>query len=190
MMYQHSYQSHNKPKRSWKFSSTWIPISILALLFIVSVFWFRSGAHKTKIENLVDSTAHVLTPKPVDQAVVTGGIELQSYSASLKGVKSGQVVGQATRGQKDGRYFFETKAALPAIDRETQFYAVWLVRPVPYKFVSLGEMLTNDVGDFVLVWQPGDEEDMQTYSRIVITLQAKGGNPDPQGHVAEGEFGK
>ena len=190
MAYQSSYNlNHNRSKKNIP-QTTWLLVACLGILFIVAVFWFRSTGNKKSETGIVNSIANVFTPRPVDSSIVEGGINLTSKDASLIGVNSKQIVGQATRGTKDGKYFFEGKAILPTINRETNFYDVWLVQSVPYQFFSLGEMITNETGDFIIEWQPDDEIDLQAYTKIVVTLQTKGGDPDPQRHIVEGEFGK
>lgn len=190
MAYQSSYQLNRKRTGKIHQQTTWVIVVCLGIVFFVAVFWFRSTGNKKSETEIVNSIANVFIQHPVDSSVVEGGIDLTSKDASLIGLNSKQVVGRATRGIKDGKYFFEAKAILPTIDRETNFYDVWLIQSVPYQFFSLGEMITNEIGDFVLEWQPDDETDLQSYSKIVVTLQTKGGDPDPQNHIVEGEFGK
>ncbi|MBI4714012.1 hypothetical protein HY771_02395 [Candidatus Uhrbacteria bacterium] len=160
----------------------------LIVLFIASVIWFRQP--KDTVEDRIDSIADVLSPDPVSQAVLNGAIDTESKSAQLFLVETtSEEVGQARRGTKDGRYFFETKARLSEIDREVSFYNVWLVRQIPYGYFALGEMITNDDGDFILEWESQDEKDYFEYTKIIITLQKYGESADPQEHVAEGVFG-
>jgi len=190
MAYKSSYQLHPSRKGKTGPFSSWLIIGGFLLLFFVAVFWFRATGNKKGETQNVNSTADILTPRSVASSVIEGGIDVNSAVASLIGLNSKQVVGQATRGTKNGTYFFEAKATLLPIDREKQFYDVWLVRLIPYDFISLGEMTTDDLGNFVMSWQPGDDRDLQSYSKIVVTLQNKGGDPDPQTHIVEGEFGK
>jgi len=167
---------------------TGIVIIALVILFVVSVVWFRQP--KESVENRIDSIADVLKPDPVSQAVLNGAIDTESKTGQLFLVGSLEDVGQARRGLKDEHYFFEIKSRLPEIDREVFYYNVWLVRKIPYGYFSLGEMVTNDDGDFVLVWESQDKNDYFGYTKIVITRQEFEGSEDPQIHTAEGEFGE
>ena len=81
------------------------------------------------------------------------------------------------------------KASLAPIDRENFFYEGWLLRPVPFHYFSTGEMVTNSLGEFVLEWEGKLGQDYRAYTRVVITLEAKDGNPDPAAHIVEGIFG-
>jgi hypothetical protein len=49
-------------------------------------------------------------------------------------------------------------------------------------------MVTNDLGEFVLEWVGEEGKKYEDYTQIVVTLETKDGNPDPAGHVLEGEF--
>jgi hypothetical protein len=117
------------------------------------------------------------------------GLDLESSEATLKDVTGGGASGRATRGTGEGHYYHSVKTSLPTIDREQFFYEGWLVRPVPFDYFSTGEMVTNNLGEFVLEWNGLPGKDYQAYTRVVITLEAKDGNPDPAKHILEGEFG-
>jgi hypothetical protein len=167
---------------------TGIIIIALVILFVVSVVWFRQP--KETVENRIDSIADVLIPDPISQAVISGAIDTESKTGQLFLVSTSEDVGQALRGLKDDRYFFEIKSRLPEIDREVFYYNVWLVRQIPYGYFSLGEMITNDDGDFVLVWESQDNNNYFGYTEIVITRQEFSGSKDPSIHIVEGEFGE
>jgi hypothetical protein len=166
---------------------TGIIVSALVILFVVAVIWFRQP--KETVDDRIDSIADVLKPDPVSQAVLNGAIDKVTKTTQLFLVATNETVGEARRGEKDGRFFYEMKTKLPEIDRSIYFYNVWLVRQIPYDFFSLGEMLTNDDGDFVLEWESLDEKDYFDYVKIVVTRQEYNGSVDPKEHVVEGEFG-
>lgn len=167
------------------------PISVVVgfvIVFIVSVAWFRQPDPVE--ETTIDSIASILRPDPISQAILNGAIDVESPSASLKLVSNQKIVGQAHRGIKDGHYFLELSASMPEIDREVFYYQVWLVRPIPYDYVPVGEMVTNEEGVFMLAWDGQPEVDYSGYMRLVITRQEYQGSKDPQTHIVRAEFGE
>ncbi len=181
----------------WKSSlSTGVIVFALFILFIFSVMWFRKP--KQKEDPHVRSIANILTADPISEAAFKGAIDTESKTAELFLMNGKTHAGQASRGIKsdglvfvgDERYFFEMKTTLPEIDREKFFYEAWLLRPIPYRFFSLGAMTTNELGEFVIEWQGKEEEEYSHYVQVIITRQDIGGSSDPQTHVAEGTFGK
>lgn len=102
-------------------------------------------------------------------------------------------IGKATRSAAENIYQLNVRAILLSIDRESQYYEVWLKRPLPYDYFSVGEMTTDDSGTFVLDWKGTEEKsvnDYWKYSDVVITLQTRGGEAFPETRVVEGKFGK
>lgn len=162
-------------------------VLVLFVIFIVAVRWFRSESPPE--ETVVSSIADVLKPDPISQAVIDGAIDTQSREATLYWTATGERVGAAVRGDKDGRYYVDMKMTLPEIDRETQYYQVWLLSRLPYDFFSLGEMVTDDDGDFVLEWEASDDEEYSSYTQVIITRNAYDGSPDPDVQLVKGEFG-
>jgi hypothetical protein len=163
---------------------------VVLLLFVVFVFavrWFRSDAPSE--ESVVPSIADVLKPDPISQAVIDSSIDTDSREATLVWLATGERVGTATRGEKDGRFYVELKTSLPEIDREASYYQVWLLSRLPYDFFSLGEMVTDDDGAFVLEWQAPDDEEYSNYTQVIITVNEYQGSADPGTHLVEGEFG-
>jgi len=191
MAYHSAYRGLNQKGRShggthvW----TWVAIVIFAILFIIAVFWFRSSK-KVKPQAGFDSTASVLTPVSVAPEVVNGAVNLESSNATLIGLSSRKPVGTAVRSMQANAFHIAMNATLPNIDRDKQLYAAWLVRQVPYAYIPVGSFTTNDLGSFVLDWNGETGKDFQAYTHVVITLQTKDGDPGPQGHVVEGDFGK
>lgn len=179
-------------KRGWfgRFVSaaeTGLVVVILFIIFVFAVLWFRQP--KDEVEERIDSIAQVLRPDPISEAVLNGAIDTESRTATLILQSSGETVGEARRGKKDDRAFLELKATLPEIDREAFFYEVWLLRPIPYNFFSVGEMVTNEEGVFVLEWEGEKETDYSGYAKVVITRQEYDRSKDPGEHIVEGEFG-
>lgn len=177
------------PKLQRWLSSLGTVVIVVALfvLFVVAVFWFRRP--KEALENRIDSIAEVLRPDPISEAILHGAIDTESRSATLF-LAANQAVGEATRGKKDEQFFLELAADLPEIDREVFFYEVWLLRPIPYDFFSVGEMVTDEDGTFVLEWEGEKDKDYSGYMRLIITRQEYGGSADPQAHIIEAEFGR
>ncbi len=180
--------SSGKWKRWFSNIGTTMIVIGLFVVFVVAVMWFRSP--KEPEDNPIDSIAHVLRPDPISEVILNGAIDTESKTASLQLVGKNLAVGEARRGDKDGTFFLEVSARLPEIDREVFFYEVWLLRPIPYDFFAVGEMVTNDEGVFVLDWEGEREKDYSGYMRLVITRQEYKGSRDPQVHVVEAEFGK
>lgn len=137
----------------------------------------------------MDSIADILTPTPVSVELIERALDTQSRDAVLRWLATGEEVGEARRGEKDGAYDLRVKASLPAIDREVQFYEVWLLQQIPYAYFSVGEMVTNDLGEFVLEWNAMDKDiSYNGYTQVIITLEMYDENLDPAAHVAEGFF--
>ncbi len=187
-----SYSSRKKKKKS-KFGSTigtGAFVVGLFILFVIAVIWFRSPKEIVAPDE-VDSIVEIMKPDPISQAVINGAIDTESKEARMRLLSSGNDVGFVKRGTKDDKFFLESEMVLPEIDREAWFYQVWLIRQIPYGFFSVGEMITNEDGAFVVEWQALEEEDEYSdYSHIVVTLQEYRGSTDPQRHIVEGVFGK
>lgn len=180
-----------KHKQTSRFGSRIVTITLvlgLCVLFVVLLFWFRRPQPVN--QDGIDSIAQILTPDPISQFLVNGAIDTISKTAQLFLVADWTGLGQAERGRKDDRPFFQIKAELPEIDRALFFYEGWLVRPLPYAYFSMGEMMTNEDGLFVLEWEGQKDQDISDYVQVVITRQEYGGSPDPQVHIVEGMFGK
>jgi len=161
----------------------------LFVLFVMAVAWFRKPPESVK--DPIDSIAEIMKPDPINQAILSGAIDTTSENASIHLMGSQEVQGSVKRGKKDDAYYLEAKMSLPEIDRELYYYMLWIVRPIPYDFLSLGEMTTDEEGNFLLTWQAGDKtENYLDYDQLVITRQRYGETTDPETKIAEGEFGK
>jgi len=182
---------HQSTHHRWRYKSlfgTGAVVVVLIALFVISVAWFRS-TKSTPQEETVDSIADVLTPTPMSVELIDRAVDKESRYAKLLWLGSGEEVGEARRGKKDDNYYVDVKATLPEIDREKQFYEVWLLQQIPYAFFSAGEMVTNDLGEFVLSWTATDKDiSYDGYTQVIITIEAYDENPDPASHVVEGIF--
>ncbi len=167
---------------------TGLIVIVLFVIFVFAVQWFRSSKPKPATE--IDSIANVLTPEPIANEVIAKAIDTESRIARLVWQKTGEMIGEAKRGTKDGNYWFEMITTLPEIDREVYYYKGWLVRQVPYDYFSMGEMYTNDDGKFIITWPGEEDEDYSSYTKIIITQHEYDGDVDPGEHLVEGEFGK
>jgi len=186
MKYQHSYK-HPKTRKTRVIPvfGTLIIVLLLGVLFVYSVKSFRAAGEKVnqsvtevKVTDLTGSSISVQIPENIAKEAIL-------YANTSEG---GQ--GTARRNFRVGRYELSIKASLPEIDRETHFYEVWLLRKIPYDFFSVGEMVTNELGEFVLVFEGEEEVDLSDYQQVIITRQVYDGNSDPGRHIVEGEFGK
>lgn len=176
---------------------TGFAIIVLVFLFAWSVKTFRAQ-DKTAPEDIIEKAplAGILEPSPV--TITSASLGEGVRQAELKSLAADGAQGIATRGEKDGHFYFTVTTTLLPIDRETQAYEVWLIRQLPYDFISLGEMVTNDLGQFIREWepavpQPGDARinlfaDYAGYTSVLITRETKDGNADPGAHVMKGEF--
>lgn len=162
-------------------------VLVMFIIFVFAVRWFRSAPIEE--EETVRSIVDVLTPDPISQAVIDSAIDTESRIASLRWVATGEVVGETKRGEKDDKFYIEFTATLPEIDREVYYYQVWLLRRIPYDFFSVGEIVTDEEGRFVLEWQASEEKDYSGYSEIVVTVNEYKGSADPGAHLVEGTFG-
>ena len=188
-MYHSSYRGLQKGGRSRSFGKptlTWIVIGVFAVLFIVSVFWFRESKKKEAHENELGMQNAAVT----DSTSTTVAPIVSDTTATLMGTSSGKPVGTATRSVDNNVFHLNMSAALPGLDQTKQFYEAWLVRPVPYDFIPAGTFAANNLGALVLDWNGTAGKSYQDYSQIVVTLQNVGGDADPQTHVVEGSFGK
>lgn len=162
-------------------------VVVLFVVFVVAVREFRQK--EPPEETVVASIADVLKPDPISQAVIDGAIDTQSRDATLEWVVTGERVGSATRGEKDDQYYFEAKASLPEIDREVYYYQIFLLSRLPYDFFSLGEMVTDEEGYFVLEWEAPDDEEYFGYTQVIVTRNVYGESTDPDVQLVKGEFG-
>lgn len=189
-MYHSSYRGLQKGGRSsrsfGKPTLTWIVIGVFVILFIVSVFWFRSSKKKDANENNVGTQNAAVT----DSTSTTVAPIVSDTTATLNGTSSRKPVGTATRSVENNVFHLNMSAALPDIDQTKQFYEAWLVRSVPYDFIPAGTFIKNDLAASVLDWSGTVGKSYQEYSQIVVTLQNVGGDVDPQTHIVEGSFGK
>lgn len=167
--------------RGVKQMKLWFLVGGFVLLFAGAMFLFRS----TKYEKPAEKVVGVIETTKVTEAGILGNPD-----ATMIGVSSQKPVGTAVRTMANNLFHLNMSTTLPGIDRESQYYQAWLVRPVPYDYVSAGELMTDDLGSFVLDWNGLVDKNYSGYTNLVITLQARGGDEGPQGHVAEGEFGE
>lgn len=156
-------------------------------LFALGIWWFRFRIKPTADVPVTNTIANVMSPTSVSAADLASTAAGTAREAILRDVSGGSSTGTATRATADGQFSVALKASLPDIDREKYAYEAWLVRQVPYDFFSLGEIVTNDDGEWLLEWK-GASGKFDGYTRVVVTREAKDGNPDPSGHVLRGEF--
>ena len=162
-------------------------MGILTLvIFFVGLYYLRNG----KKENLqIESSGAAEISSNYTSGLLTGN-ELKDFSVQeikITSLASGLEIGLATRGIENKFLYHTAKVSLPVINRESEFYEGWLVRQSPFDFFSTGEMITNDLGEFVLEWA-GMYDDILSYNNLVITREARDNNPAPSEHVAEGKW--
>jgi len=187
MYYRSSFRSRRSQRIPYKtiFGTAGI-VAVLAGLFAYGVWSFRFAPKDEPAAPAADSISDVLTPSPVSTAAIAA-VEGASNRARMNDVSGGSSSGEVSREPDDGQFSVSIKASLPEIDREAYVYEAWLLRQVPYDYFSIGEFVTNDDGEWVLEWI-GAAGKYEAYTQIVVTRETKDGNPDPSGHVLEGEF--
>lgn len=183
------HSSFNKHHHKSSFGSA-IVTGLIALVFIglfaYGIWWFRFAPKDEVVTTEKDSITNILTASPVSSAIIAASTRTAT-SATLHDVQGGSSSASVTRETDDGQFFLKMKAVLPEIDREKFYYEAWMIRQVPYDYISVGDIVTNDDGEWVLEWV-GAEGKYDAYTRVIVTLEAKDENPDPSGHVLEGEF--
>lgn len=181
-----SFRSRRRGPAIGTIAATGGAVLFLFGLFAYGIWWFRFAPKDEPVAAEPDSIADVLTPSPVSAAVIasTAG---NARDAKLRDVSGGSASGTASRENDDGQFLLKMKASFAEIDREATFYEGWIVRQVPYDYISVGAFVTNDDGEWVLEWA-GAEGKYDAYSRVIVTREAKDGNPDPAAHILEGEF--
>ncbi len=188
MQYRSQFHARRRsPRVTGTVVVTGLIVIAIAGLFVCGIWWFRFRPKPTTDIVLPDTIANVMSPTSVSAADLAATTTGTARDAALRDVSGGSSTGTATRATADGQFSVALKAILPGIDRERETYEAWLVRQVPYDFFSLGEIVTNDDGDWVLEWK-GAAGKFDGYTRVVVTREAKDGNPDPAGHVMRGEF--
>ena len=188
MVYQNNYdRPFSAGRRLSTMLGSGLVLLVLGGLFAYGVYRFQ--APKAEVADELDSIADVLTPSPIFESVQNRPTKIIGQQlAKLTPVTGRSGKGTAARELMGSVFFHYIKAALPAIEREAYFYEGWLVRPVPFDYFSTGEMVTNDLGEFVLQFEGDPRGAYEEYTRVVITLEKYDGNPDPADHILEGEF--
>lgn len=186
MSYQGNYQRPKSKGISGTISTVLI-VLVLGALFIYAVYEFRRPKEEPVAQ--MDTIEDVLTPSPLLVSVEENSKEIVDVEkADLVAVGERGGRGVATRQIEDGVFFHTIKTDLPGIDRERYYYEGWLVRKVPYDYFSTGEMMTNNLSEFVLRFEGDPRGDYDDYTQVVVTLESRDQNPDPSEHVLRGEF--
>lgn len=183
------YRCHQKTRTHFFLPIKIIGLGILTLIiFGGGLYYLRAGQKN----NSATTNSAAVNPGNPTNPINPGSDNdtvLSKQSATIKSLSSNLEVGTAERGIENGILYHTVKVSLPEINREAEFYEGWLVRQAPYDFFSTGEMVTNDVGEFILEWA-GEHADVESYDRVVITREARDDNSAPSAHVAEGMFVK
>ena len=188
---QYRSQFHAR-RRSPRVTGTVVVIALIIVaiagLFACGIWWFRFRPKPSTGVAAANTIANVMSPTAVSAADLAASTSGTAREATLRDVSGGSATGTAIRETVDGQLLLKTKASsLPPIDPEKESYEGWLVRQVPYDFVSVGSFVGNEDGTWGLEWA-GAAGKYDGYIRVVVTREPKDGNPDPSGHVLEGEF--
>jgi len=184
MAYHGSYKGLDKKTRTPKKGNTFLFlfVGIGTCLFFLLVILFRMQKPEVVLEQ--QNTATLLTSIETEK----DSTESLSLNAVLVDPVTQKPIGSVVRKFTDSTFHLTSLLQPPDIDRELYFYELWLVRDVPYDFVSAGAFVTNEEGEFVLDWEGEEDKSYADYHELVVTLQVKGGDTDPQRHVAKGDF--
>jgi len=137
----------------------------------------------TTVEEMEDAIEE-LEIAEIEEVSNLESIELMS----LVGAEYG---GTARRGTENDVFTHVVVATLPQIDHATHFYEGWLVKPGVTEFFSTGEMFPRQDGKYGLVWEVSTfdaRSDLDEFTQVVITREVRGGGPEPEVHVLEGDF--
>jgi hypothetical protein len=145
-------------------------IILVIAVIIVLAGWFLLGNNF-----LSDSTNNTNVAKqPINQ------------QATLEAVGEYSGSGTATSTYNNGAYTHTVNANIgdPA---EGKFYEGWIVRKIPFKFISTGKL--EKVGTSYSVTYTSNE-DLTAFTGVVITeeTEADGQDNKPEAHVLEGDF--
>lgn len=177
----------SRGKRAGALAGTLGVVVALAALFAYGIWWFRFGRSPEPELVAKDTLMSATVPSsPISVAALAASARA-SGSVDLRDVSGGTSSATAVRRADEDAFEFSIKAQLPEINRDAYAYEAWLLRQVPYDYFSVGTFETNDDGAWVLEWS-GAPGKYDAYTHVVVTLEAKDGNPDPSGHVLEGEF--
>lgn len=175
------YYRHQKTHSKFRLPLQIISVGILVfLIFCGGLYHLRtSKQNNTTVQNPANPN-NPINPSP-DILV------LPKQTATIKNLSTDLEIGSADRGMENGILYHTVKVFLPLINRETEFYEGWLVRQSPFDFFSTGEMVTNELGEFILEWA-GEHSDIIFYDHVVITKELHDENLAPAERVAEGVF--
>lgn len=158
-------------------------VMLLVGVFAGSVYVFRTS-HASRAK----STGLPVAITKAEAAALLADPEL--VTIELANLEKGSGSGTATLERKDGKIHVSLKTSPPPIDRATTTYEAWLFSRLPFGFFPLGELVTDELGAFILEWEQADQARYATYRTIIVTREAKDANPDPGAHVLEGTFEK
>jgi hypothetical protein len=144
------------------------------LIFCGGLYYLRTS----KKDNVVQTDIVDVANTPVS---------FPKQTTVLRQLSDNAEIGFADRGLENGILYHTVKVSLPAIDRQKEFYEGWLARQSPYDFFSTGEMVTNELGEFILEWV-GEHDEAISFDKIIITKELYDNNPEPSERVAEGVF--
>lgn len=154
----------------------------------VPVVQMDNKKEQTEEENM--DTADVVNEK---EYAVEGAPEAESltydYQADLEpnlaGAATGEESGKAYATFQDDLYTLHaTFENLPEIDSEEYFYEGWLV--APGSVITTGNATLDENDQYVNTLQ--DTRDLTNYTRYILTLEPRDGDPAPADHVVEGDL--
>lgn len=172
------------------FIRTTLGVLVLGGIFAFAVYQFRTNTAASA--SVVEEEKKEVVADPDSALKAHNSLDKQSPRADLAALSARGGRGTAVRGLRHGRYLLnvDTNIVNTSIDRATQQYEVWLLRPIPYDFINIGPMISNNVGFFYTEWEGEEGKEYGDYTQVLITLEPKDDVADPGEKVLFGEFGK
>jgi len=148
-------------------------LSIMLFSFLVVTPWFAATSNSQDITRKFEPQLQEDNLFDVTKRNAVRGIRTSA--------KSG---GYGEIGYENGEFSLFASFHDLSEPREDDFYEGWLVQRDPFKFISTGELIKKDNGDYHNIFT--SDVDYSSYDFYVLTLEPNDGNPDPADHIIEG----
>jgi len=167
-------------------------VAVMVIGIVGGFFIFGSTSADGEGIDIVDDALAQNSIDETDSDIVENqASNTDQISLTYVGEESGGFSGISRRGSNDGIFSHVIVADLPDINLDEFVYEGWLVRPGLSEFFSTGELFKRADGKWGLVWEIREDEskvEVQDYSRVIVTLESKDGDGNPEEHILEGQF--